>query len=112
LYVADTSGPLDIRVYQMADGRVVDGSGRSFAEVRPGASDGFRVDVAGRIWTSSDDSVQVLSTGGEVIARFPVPEKVANVCFGGTDGHDLYITATSSLYRLRTLTSAAPRPPR
>jgi gluconolactonase len=105
LYVADTSGPLDIRVYEVVDGRIVAGSGRSFAAVRPGASDGFRVDVEGRIWTSSEDSVQVLSTGGEVLAKFPVPEKVANVCFGGADGRDLFITATTSLYRLRTSTT-------
>ena len=107
LYVADTSGPLDIRVYDMAGGRVSTGSGRSFAAVRPGASDGFRVDVEGRIWTSSGDSVQVLGTDGAVLAKFPVPETVANVCFGGADGHDLYITATTSLYRLRTTTTGA-----
>jgi len=105
LYVADTSGPLNIRVYDIVGGRVVAGSGRSFAAVRPGASDGFRVDVEGRIWTSSGDSVQVLSTSGEVIAKFEVPETVANVCFGGADGRDLYITATTSLYRLRTTTT-------
>ena len=107
LYVADTSGPLDIRVYEVADGRVAPGSGRSFAAVRPGASDGFRVDIEGRIWTSSEDSVQVLSTGGELLAKFPVPETVSNVCFGGADGHELYITATTSLYRLRTTTTGA-----
>jgi gluconolactonase len=107
LYVADTSGPQDIRVYEMTGGRVAVGSGRSFATVRPGASDGFRVDVEGRIWTSSEDSVQVLGTDGTVLARFPVPEKVANVCFGGADGHTLYITATTSLYRLLTTTTGA-----
>jgi gluconolactonase len=47
----------------------------------------------------------VLSTSGEVIAKFEVPETVANVCFGGADGRDLYITATTSLYRLRTTTT-------
>lgn len=109
LYVADTSGPLDIRVYDVVDGRVAAGSGRSFAAVRPGASDGFRVDVDGRVWTSSGDSVQVLGTDGAVLAKFPVPETVANVCFGGVDGHDLYITATTSLYRLRTTTTGARR---
>jgi gluconolactonase len=103
LYVADTSGPLGIRVYDMVDGHPR--TGRSFAEVRPGASDGFRVDVDGRIWTSSEDSVQVLSARGEVVARFPIPEKVSNLCFGGDDGQDLYITASSSLYRLRTATT-------
>jgi gluconolactonase len=34
------------------------------------------------------------------------------VCFGGDDGKDLYITATTSLYRIRTNVRQAPRPGR
>ena len=114
LYVADTgylqvtNAPGGIRAYEMVDGRA--GIGRRFADVRPGAADGFRIDVEGRIWSSSKDSVQVLSPAGEVLARYPVPETVSNVAFGGADGRDLYVTATTSLYRLRTTTSEAPRP--
>ena len=40
----------------------------------------------------------------------PVPERIGNLCFGGPDGHDLYIAATSSLYRIRTTTRDATRP--
>jgi gluconolactonase len=39
-----------------------------------------------------------------------VPEKIGNLCFGGPDGDDLYIAATSSLYRIKTTTRNAPRP--
>jgi gluconolactonase len=46
--------------------------------------------------------VQVLDPAGAVVARVPVPETVANVCFGGPDGTDLYVAATTSLYRIRT----------
>jgi gluconolactonase len=38
-----------------------------------------------------------------------VPEKIGNLCFGGPDGSDLYIAATSSLYRIETATRNAPR---
>jgi gluconolactonase len=112
LYVSDTVDEQRglIRAYDADIARGTAGSGRDFATVVPGCSDGFRVDVEGRIWTSSLDSVQVLSTDGRTLAKIPVPEKVANVCFGGDDGHDLYITASSSLYRIRTLTTAARRP--
>jgi gluconolactonase len=36
------------------------------------------------------------------VERVPVPEKISNVCFGGDDGRTLYVTASSSLYRIRT----------
>jgi gluconolactonase len=68
------------------------------------------VDVDGRIWTSSGDSVQVLSPMSELLLKIPVPEVVSNVCFGGDDGRDLYVTASTSLYRIRTATAQAPRP--
>jgi gluconolactonase len=115
LYVADTgylqvAGAIGVlRVYDMVHGRPV--GGRDFAEVRPGSTDGFRVDTVGRLWSSSKDSVQVLAPSGELLLRIPVPENVSNLAFGG-DGHDLYITATTSLYRIRTTALEARRPTR
>jgi len=70
------------------------------------------VDEAGRIWSSSGDGVRVFAPDGELIALVPVPERVGNLCFGGPDGRDLYIVATSSLYRIRTRTRNAQRPAR
>jgi gluconolactonase len=105
VYVSDTGGlqleggPFHIRAYDVVDSRCR--NGRVLAEVRPGCADGFRVDDHGRIWTSSEDSVQILDPEGQVVGRIPVPEKVGNLCFGGEDGQDLYITASSSLYRIR-----------
>jgi gluconolactonase len=120
LYVSDTGQLVDstepgrIRAYDVIDGRCE--NPRVFAEVRPGVSDGFRVDVEGRVWTSSEDSVQVFSPDGDLLERIPVPEKVGNLCFGGggdaSDGNDLYIVASTSLYRIRTTTRQAGRPPR
>ncbi len=116
LYVSDTAGardpsaPRHIRAYDVTGSAVV--NGRVFAEIDEGWPDGFRVDEAGRLWSSSGDSVRVFAPDGELLARVPVPERVANVCFGGPDGQDLYITATSSLYRIRTTTRSAPRPAR
>lgn len=111
LYVADTGGrPGDpeersIRAYSVAGGRCEDG--RLFATVRPGAADGIRVDEEGRVWSSSADSVQVFTPDGVRVARVPVPEKASNVCFGGPGGTDLFVTASTSLYRIRTTTRSA-----
>lgn len=111
LYVADTAGPARgvpyrIWVYPVEQGKC--GPGRTFVELEEDKpSDGFRVDVEGRVWTSAGASVRVYAPDGALLADVGIPEKVSNVCFGGPDGHDLYITATSSLYRLRTSTTAA-----
>jgi len=116
LYVSDTgwvrdkSAPRHIRAYDVVDGACV--NGRVFAEIGEGVPDGFRVDEAGRVWSSSGDGVRVFAPGGELIAHVPVPERVGNLCFGGPDGRDLYIAATSSLYRITTTTRTAPRPAR
>jgi gluconolactonase len=116
LYVSDTawgrdnSRPRHIRAYDVVDGACV--NGRVFTEIDEGVPDGFRVDEAGRVWSSSGDGVRVFTPDGELVLHVPVPETVANVCFGGPDGHDLYIAATSSLYRIKTTTRTAPRPAR
>jgi gluconolactonase len=114
LYVSDTAGgqdesvPRAIRAYDVKDGACA--NGRVFAEIEVGVPDGFRVDEAGRLWSSSGDGVRVFTPGGELLLHVPVPEKVANLCFGGPDGQDLYIAAASSLYRIKTTTHVAPRP--
>ncbi len=107
LYVADTGWfwdktvPLQIRVYDVATG-----AGRLFVTPE-GIADGFRVDSQGRVWTSSGEAVAVYSAEGELLEAIPFPERVSNLCFGGADGNDLYVTASSSLYRLRTTAHAA-----
>jgi gluconolactonase len=114
LYVSDTgwvrdkSDPRHIRAYDVVDGACV--NGRVFAEVDEGWPDGFRVDEAGRVWSSAGEGVRVFAPDGELLARIPVPERVGNLCFGGPDGRDLYIAATSSLYRIKTVTRNARRP--
>jgi gluconolactonase len=69
--------------------------------IRPGLADGFRVDQRGWIYTSSQDSVQVLAPDGIMLAQIMVPEKVGNLCFGGARGNELFICASTSLYRIR-----------
>ncbi|MBP3042339.1 SMP-30/gluconolactonase/LRE family protein [Arthrobacter jiangjiafuii] len=118
LYVSDTSlgtPAMDggarlhghaIHAYDVVDGRFAR-NGRVFAEVTPGVPDGFRLDAQGNLWSSSGDGVRVFSPDGTEILHIPVPETVSNVCFGGDDGRTLYMTATTSLYRIRTLVTGA-----
>ena len=117
LYVADSSleppdGDTDrpsghaIHAYDVVDGRRAK-NGRTFVEVSPGLPDGIRVDLHGNVWSSCLDGVQVYSPAGELVERIRVPEVVANLCFGGDDVTVLYVTATTSLYRIATTTTDA-----
>lgn len=105
LYVADTGHAPgteahgEILVFDLEEGEPVGGT--RFAQVDEGASDGIKVDASGRVWSSAGDGVYVFSPGGALIEKLPVPERVSNLCFGGADGRDLFITATSSLYAVR-----------
>lgn len=114
LYVSDTgwvrdkSDPRHIRAYDVVTGGCV--NGRVFAEIDEGWPDGLRVDEAGRVWSSSGDGVRVFAPDGSLVLHIPVPERIGNLCFGGPDGRDLYIAATSSLYRIRTRVRNATRP--
>lgn len=114
LYVSDTSAArhaggkhqivvFDVHGKQLANPRV-------FADIAPGLPDGLRLDAQGWVYTSSGDSVQLLAPDGALLGKIPVPEKVGNLVFGGPRGDTLFITASSSLYRIRLNTRGATRP--
>jgi len=111
LYVADSSavgsrtgvGNRYIRAYDVQGGRHCK-NGRVFATIHDGVPDGIAVDEHGNVWSSSATGVVVFGANGLEVGRIPVSEVVGNLCFGGEDGSDLYIAATTSIYRIRTLT--------
>lgn len=78
-----------------------------FAVIEPGLADGLRVDINGFVYTSSADSVQVYHPDGSRIGLIPVPEKVGNLVFGGPAGNELFICASTSLYRVTLNTRGA-----
>ncbi len=103
LLVADTGGthvkdgPRHIRAFDVGeDGRL--SGGEVFAVCTAGLFDGFRFDDEGRLWTSAADGVHCYAPDGTLIGKVLVPERVANVCFGGRKRNRLYICATTSLY--------------
>ena len=116
LYVSDTSqarfpdtGKHHIKVFDVIAGRELR-NGRVFAVIQPGLPDGFRIDAQGWLYTSSADSVQVYHPDGSLLARIAVPEKVGNLSFGGAARNDLYICASTSLYRITLNTTGVQRP--
>lgn len=104
LYVADTgkmfsSDPQHIKIYDIASDDTAS-NGRIFHTIQSGASDGFRLDTQGNIWSSAADGVHCIDPSGKLIGKILVPELVSNVCFGGRNKHQLYMTATTSIYRI------------
>lgn len=103
LYVSDTgrmygTDPQHIRSFDVSDNKVTDAG--VFHTISSGVADGFRLDTEGNIWSSAADGVHCISPDGELLGKVLVPELVSNVCFGGRRKHQLFITATSSVYMI------------
>ena len=112
VYISDTGEPRHMRaldVNPVNEGGALANS-REFAKPDPPASDGFRVDTNGNVWTSAGDGVHVFAPDGTLLGKIHTPEKAANCEFGGPDGHTLFITATTSLYAIDVAATRAPRP--
>jgi len=98
LYVADTGlAEGTMRMFHVDDAGALSG-GEVFITETAGRFDGFRLDEAGRIWTSAGDRINCYEPDGTLIGKIVVPELVSNVVFGGPKRNRLFITATSSLY--------------
>ena len=98
----------NIRVYDVGkDGAL--SNGRIFGE-EPGGKDdgvpdGIRVDVQGNLFVTGPKGIWVWSPQGVHLGTIVMPEQPANLTWGGADLHTLYITATTSVYRLETTTT-------
>jgi gluconolactonase len=107
--------PRVIRVYDVVDGGTKLANGRPFLTAEPGGTpDGFRVDVDGNLWcgwgmgNERQDGVRVIDPNGTPIGFIALPERCANVCFGGVKRNRLFMTASHSVYSLYVNTQGAP----
>ena len=65
------------------------------------AIDGIKVDAAGRLFVCGPGGIWILSPGGERLGLLVLPEAPHNLAWGDDDGRALYVTATTSVYRIR-----------
>ena len=77
-----------------------------------GAADGIRCDIEGNIWAGWGtgeglDGVMVFAPDGTRIGRITLPERCANLCFGGRSRNRLFMAASSSVYSLYVATQGA-----
>ena len=107
LYVDDTPGAY-IKVFDAAPDGTISG-GRMFFEgigsgvVEGGLADGMKCDERGNVWVTGPRGIWVISAAGEHLGTVLVPEHTANLAWGGDDWHTLYVTASTSLYAIRTI---------
>jgi gluconolactonase len=78
------------------------------ADKRIGGPDGMKVDREGNIYSAGPGGVWIFSPDGKPLATLLIPERVSNVAWGGADRTTLYITASTSIYRVRLKIPGAP----
>jgi len=103
LYIADSSERRHVRAFDVnSDGTL--SNSRVFAEIRskePGNPDGMKVDVQGNLYVSAAGGIWVFSQEREKLGMIRTPETPANCAWGDADSRSLFITARTSLYRIR-----------
>ena len=108
VYIVDSRASPNphIRVYDVVDDGTRLVRGRIFYDGGAGTNpDGFRCDVDGNLWAGwgtgeGRNGVIVLSPDGNLIGRIALPERCANLCFGGWKRNRLFMAASQSLYAL------------
>ena len=102
LYIADSGKKIWMRYRVQPDGSVTDGA--LFLDAShdgaPGGPDGIRVDKKGNLYGAGPGGVWIISPEGKHLGTIKVPEAVSNVAWGDKDGKTLYITASTSVYRI------------
>ena len=114
LYVVEASAnPRVIRVFDVsADGKQISNN-RVFYQTKPGERpDGFRVDVDGNLWcgwgmSAEFDGVRIINPAGKSIGHIHLPERCANLCFGGLKRNRLFMASSKSLYSVYVNTAGA-----
>jgi sugar lactone lactonase YvrE len=101
LYVADNGSRL-IWAYRVGrDGGLHGGHVFAPMDTSKGGGDGMTLDERGNVYCAGAGAIWVWNRAGSLLARIPVPEGPANCTLAGPDRKSLYITARTSLYRLR-----------
>nr|WP_199414548.1 MULTISPECIES: SMP-30/gluconolactonase/LRE family protein [unclassified Cupriavidus] len=114
LYVIESrTRPRRIRAFQVSEGGQALGDSRVLIDAGPGTPDGFRVDIDGNLWcgwgmgTPELDGVRIFAPDGEPIGHISLPERCANLCFGGRHRNRLFMASCTSIYTLYVNTQGA-----
>ncbi|HEV7476805.1 MAG TPA: SMP-30/gluconolactonase/LRE family protein [Burkholderiales bacterium] len=115
LYIIEAGvTPRVVRVYDVVDGGARLSNGKVFLTAEAGGTpDGFRVDVDGNLWmgwgmgSEALDGVNVFNSEAKLIGRIDLPERSANLCFGGRYRNRLFMCGSTSVFSLYVNTQGA-----
>jgi gluconolactonase len=106
-FYVDDSEQRNIRVYDVQSDKTLS-HGRIFGEEpggkNDGVPDGIKVDKDGNLFVTGPKGIWVWDANGNHLGTIDMPEQPANLTWGDKDYSTLYITATTSVYRLRVRT--------
>jgi gluconolactonase len=106
-FYVDDSHQKNIRVYDVtANGTLTNGRifGDESGEKHSGVPDGMKVDKKGNLFVIGPKGIWIWDAAGNHLGTIALPEQPANLTWGDKDYNTLYITATTSVYRLQTKT--------
>jgi gluconolactonase len=112
LYIGNTEPKkVWMRYRVQPDGSVTDGTVffDATSDTRVGAPDGMKVDRSGNVYCAGPGGVWIFSPSGKHLGTIDMPERMSNLNWGGADARTLYVTASTSIYRI-TLKIAGVRP--
>ena len=109
LYV-DDSPRRHVRAFDVrGDGSLA--NSRIFADMdhpQPGSPDGMKINVEGTLFVTGATGIWVFEPDGACLGVIVTPERPANCAWGDDDRQSLYITARTSLFRVRTKVPGLP----
>ncbi len=121
LYVVDSRATPHrcIYAYDVGAGQALSNKRLAVDAGGPGAFDGIAIDVEGNLWCGFGssgakganpeglDGVRVFAPDGTALAHIHLPERCANVCFGGRHRNRLFMAASHSVYAVYVNTQGA-----
>jgi gluconolactonase len=104
--------PRVIRAFDVVANGTKLANSRTFITAGEGTPDGFRCDVEGNLWcgwgqTEALNGVMIFAPDGKPIGHIALPERAANLCFGGVKRNRLFMAGSQSLYSIYTGTQGA-----
>lgn len=81
-----------------------------FCECDAGSFDGIRFDSGGRLWAAAHDGLHCFDLDGTLLGKLLLPHVVSNLTFGGPKRNHLFVTATTTVYRIRLNVTGARYP--
>ncbi len=105
LYINDTNKQI-IQAYRMCKNNTASLIGifaRLDVNYGSGAADGMKVDQEGNVYLTGPGGIWIIDRSGSPVGIIKLPENAGNLCFGGKDNMNLFITASTSVYQIPVL---------